>query len=153
VFDVGGQRHGLPASDVQELLRAVAVVALPRAPAGVEGIINLRGQVVPVLPLRRRFGLPARPANPADHFIVARTAGRLVALRVDRALDLVRLSPADLEQAAGLLAGTALGWVARLPDGLVLIHDLHNLLSREESAALADALSASAPSGEKGRPP
>jgi purine-binding chemotaxis protein CheW len=130
VFDVAGQRHGLPASDVQELLRAVAIVPLPRAPAGVEGIINLRGQVVPVVSLRGRLGQPDRPLEPSDHFIVVRAAGRLVALRVDRALDLVRLGPADLgpvEELGGV------GWVARLADGLVLIHDLQSLLPCAEA--------------------
>jgi purine-binding chemotaxis protein CheW len=123
MFDVAGQRHGLPASDVQELLRAVAIAPLPHAPAGVQGVINLRGQVVPVVPLRDRVGLPARPLTVSDHLVVVRSAGRLLALRIDRALDLVHLAPADFEQAEGLG-----GWMARLPDGLVPVHELQSLL-------------------------
>jgi purine-binding chemotaxis protein CheW len=65
VFEVAGRRYGLPADDVQELLRAVSIVPLPRAPAVVEGVINLRGKVVPVLDVRGRFRLPARgPVGP-----------------------------------------------------------------------------------------
>jgi hypothetical protein len=55
VFEVGGQVYALPALDVHELIRAVAIVPLPRAPAIVEGIINLRGKIVPVLDIRSRF--------------------------------------------------------------------------------------------------
>jgi purine-binding chemotaxis protein CheW len=140
VFDVAGQRHGLPASDVQELLRAVAVVELPRAPPGVEGIINLRGQVVPVVSMRGRVGQPERPLEPADHFIVARAAGRLLALRVDRALDLVQLGPGDLDPVPDTVKGAGVSWLARLSDGLVPVHDLQGLLTRAEAAILADVL-------------
>src|SRR5437870_13646015 len=85
VFEVGGQRYGLPAAEVREILRAVAIVPLPRAPAIIEGIINIRGTVVPVLDLRTRFRLPAKPVEPADHLVVAWAGERLVAVRVDRA--------------------------------------------------------------------
>src|SRR4051794_17371746 len=99
VFEVGGQRYGLPAADVQELLRAVAVVPLPRAPVVVKGVINLRGRVVPVFDIRSRFRLPPRDVAPADHLVVAQAGPRLVALHVDRAIDLVHLDAADVEDA------------------------------------------------------
>jgi purine-binding chemotaxis protein CheW len=150
VFEVAGQRHGLPAADVQELLRAVSIVPLPQAPPVVEGIINLRGRVVPVLDVRGRFRLPARPVEPSDHFVVARSGGRLVALRVDRAVDLVSLDAADVEDARGAVPGARyVAKVARLPDGLVLVHDLDTFLSHAESEAL-DGAAATADSG--GRP-
>jgi purine-binding chemotaxis protein CheW len=133
VFEMGGQRHGLAAAAVLEILRAVAVAPLPQAPPGVEGVINLRGRVVPVVDLRHRFRLPPRPVLPTDHLIVARSGDRLVALRVDRAEDLVRLDPADLEP-----AGPAPGPVAKLADGLVPVHSLDDLLAADE-AALARA--------------
>lgn len=137
IFEVGGQRHGLPAADVQELLRAVRIVPLPGAPAIVEGLMNLRGRVVPVLDVRRRLRLPARPLDPSDHFIIARTGSRLVALHVDRALDLLELDPADLEDTGDIAPGPGrVARVARLPHDLLLLHDPGALLSPEESAAL-----------------
>ena len=72
VFEVGGQQYGLPASDVRELQRAATLTPLPRAPAIVEGVVNLRGAVVPVLDIRSRFRLPPKPMEPTDHFVVAR---------------------------------------------------------------------------------
>jgi purine-binding chemotaxis protein CheW len=143
VFEVSGQRYALPSSDVWEVLRAAAVVPLPRAPAVVEGVINLRGRLVPVLDLRTRFRLAAKPVEPTDHFVVAQAGDRAVALRVDRATDLAPLGEADVEDAKGVVPGAEyVAWVARHPDGLVLIHDLRTFLSRAESAALAEALPA-----------
>ncbi len=141
VFELGGQLFGLAASDVRELVRAVAVVPLPRAPAVVKGVINLRGQVVPVLDVRARFHLPPREIEPPDHLIVARAGQRLVALHVDRATDLVRLKQADIEEVRNLVPGAEhVAWVAKVPNNLVLIHDLSTFLSRSEAAALEEAL-------------
>ena len=150
VFEVGGRRYGLPAADVREIVRAAALTPLPRAPAIVEGILNLRGRIVPVLDIRARFRLPPRPIQPSDHLIIALgSAGeRAVAIRVDRATDLVRLSAEDVEDARGAVPGAEyVAWVAKFPNDLVLIHDLRTFLSRAESAALDEALPISPPEG------
>ncbi len=148
VFEVGGRRFGLPAAVVREVVRAVETLPLPKAPAVVEGVINVRGKVVPVLDVRGRFRLPPKPLEPADHLIIARAGGRVVALRVDRATDLVRLDAADVEEARGIVPGAEyVTWVAKLPNELVLIHDLETFLSRAESAALTQALPESAAEG------
>jgi purine-binding chemotaxis protein CheW len=140
IFEVGERRYGLPAADVVELLRAVSIVPLPGAPAAVEGVINLRGKIVPVLDVRGRFRLPPRPLEPTDHFIVARADERVVALRVDRALDLLELDPADVEDARDVVPGVEhVSRIARLPNDLILIHDLRTFLSWEESAAVEEA--------------
>jgi purine-binding chemotaxis protein CheW len=130
VFDVGGRHYGLPVSEVRELLRAVTIVELPHAPSAVEGVINLRGAIVPVLDIRSRFGLPAKPLEYTDHFIVAQAGERLVALRADRALVLVHLSADDVEDARALVPGIEeVAQVARLRGDLVLIPDLRALLA------------------------
>src|SRR5262245_6063358 len=83
-----GGTLALPSSDVVEVVRAVAVTPLPKAPAIVEGVMNVRGKVVPVINVRARLGLSAREIAPSDHFVIARVAGREVALHVDQALSL-----------------------------------------------------------------
>jgi purine-binding chemotaxis protein CheW len=148
VFEVGGQFYALPAADVRELVRAVAIVPLPRAPSIVEGVINLRGKIVPVLDIRSRFRLPAKPLDPGDHFLVASAGEFLVAVRADRAVNLIRLDNTDVEEARGLVPGVEyVAWVARLPNNLVLIHDLRTFLSRAESAELQGALASAPPLG------
>jgi purine-binding chemotaxis protein CheW len=154
IFEVGGQRYGLPAADVREVLRAVTLTPLPHAPALVEGVINVRGTLIPVLDLRARFRLPPQPLDHTDHLIVARAAVRLVALRVDRALELARPDPAAVERAEAVVPGVVyVAHLAKLPDGIVLIHDLNTFLSHAEAAELAEALSAADAEREEGRRP
>jgi purine-binding chemotaxis protein CheW len=137
-FEVDAQRYGIRATDVIEVLRAVTMVELPNAPRIVAGVVTVRGVVVPVLNLRTRFGLPPRRAELADQLIVAWAGERRIALPVDRAVDLVRVRPRDIEDAARLVPGMAhVAGMAKLPDGLMLIHDLRTFLSRAEADALA----------------
>jgi purine-binding chemotaxis protein CheW len=145
VFEVGGQRYGLPTVDVRELVRAVMITALPNAPPAIEGVVNVRGQVLPVLDVRARFRLPVKPLDPSDHFIVASAGPRGVILRVDRATHLALVDEASVQppQTLGPTA-TYVAGVAKLDDGLVLIHDLTTFLSAAESASLDEALSAPA---------
>lgn len=141
VFEIAGQRYGLAASAVRELVRAVSIVPLPKAPAIIEGVIDVRGTLVPVLDLRARFRLPARPVEPGDHLVLAEAGPRVVALRADRALGLARLQPGGVQDLVTVVPGAEyVAGVARLDDGLVLIHDLAKFLSQAEGAALDAAL-------------
>ncbi len=153
IFELAGQRYGLPVSDVREIVRAVPLVLLPGAPGIVEGVINVRGSVVPVLDVRRRFRLPPRPLQHTDHLVIARLAGRPVALRVDRAVGLARLAATDVEDLPDLSTTTHASRIAKLPGDLVLIQDLRALLSQAESAALDQALPAPPSSTKEGGPP
>lgn len=144
VFQVGGSRFGLPADSVREAFRAVTIAPLPKAPAVVEGVVNVRGQVVPVLDIRSRFRLPRKDPEHTDHFILAEVAGGPLALRVDRVMDLVRVPNTEIETGkTAMPLGDYVSGVAKLPDGLVLIHDFGTFLSREESLELGDSLSQS----------
>ena len=141
VFEVADQKYALPTRDVRELVRAVAITPLPDAPAVIEGVVNVRGCVLPVLDVRARFGLPARTLDLSDHFIVASAGERGVILRVDRATHLAFLDAASVQppESLGASRGYVAG-VAKLADGLVLIHDVSTFLSAAESASLEAAL-------------
>ena len=143
VFEVGGQRYALPTADVCELVRAVAITRVPGAPAVIEGVVDVRGRVLPVLDVRARFRLPAKALDPSDHFIVASAGTRGVILRVDRATHLALIDEASIQPAQALGPGAAyLAGVARLQEGLVLIHDLTTFLSSAEADSLDEALRA-----------
>jgi purine-binding chemotaxis protein CheW len=153
VFEVGGQHYGLPAADVRQILRAVTLTPLPRAPEVVEGVINVRGAIVPVLDIRARFRLPPAPPQHTDHLIVATVGRHSAALRVDRVLELARLEAGSAERAETVVPGVQyVAHLARLPAGLVLIHDLNTFLSQAEDLQLGEALADSA-AGEEGRSP
>lgn len=149
VVDVNGVRCGLPASDVVELHPVVAVTDLPGAPAVVEGVIDVRGSVVAVVDVRTRLGLPRRPPLVSDHLVVSRVGARTVALRVDRAVELTALDRSCIDRSEDLTDAPHLSGVARLDNGLVLIHDLASFLSDDEAAALDYALEGVTPNEER----
>jgi purine-binding chemotaxis protein CheW len=141
IFEIGGRRYGLPASEVRELLRAVAIAPLPpdSGPIAIEGIIDLRGVAVPVVDLRARLRLGPKAVEPSDHLIILETGPdrRPIALRVDRALELAALEPEAFEPLRGREPGAhdALE-VARLPDGLVPMLDLDPVVATARAEPL-----------------
>jgi len=105
----------------------------------------------PALDLRKRLGLPAKPLDAADHFVLAHAGARDVVLRVDRVLDVLDVPPGDIEQVCRIASTEAfLDGIAKLPDGLVLIHDLGRFLSAADALALDSAMAP--PSGEPDAP-
>lgn len=141
IFTLDGQRYALRLPTVDRVVRAAAITPLPHAPEIVLGVLDLQGQVIPVIDLRRRFRLPLRPIRTSDQYLIARANARTVALVVDGAESLLEcgdgaiIAPDDITAGTGLLEG-----VTRTADGLVLIHDLASLLFPEEEALLARAL-------------
>jgi len=150
IFEQSGQQYAVRSSVVREVLRAFSAVPLPNAPPIVEGILNVRGEIIPLLDMRRRFGLPARPLSVTDHFVIAWEGGRWVALRVDRVLNFERLPVKKTRDAGKYVSGSELiEAVASGPEGMVLIHDLGRFLASAERDAIGSALSAAAASGGK----
>jgi purine-binding chemotaxis protein CheW len=149
IVELEGQRYGLRADAVREVVRAGSITPLPNAPAVVEGVINVRGSVVAVFDLRQRFGLPARALDPSEYFALARAGDREVAVRVDRAIELVSIDPAAVDRAEPILRRSRyLAGVAKLDEGLVLIHDLEAFLSEAEAASVDEALAAHEGAGD-----
>lgn len=141
VFLLNGQRYAVPLSTVDRIVAAVEVAGLPGAPAPVLGAIDVGGRVVPVLCMRRRFGLPEREIGPHDQFLIARASSRLVALVIDEAHSVMVFSPSQLESLDKAVPGLErFQGLARLDDGMVLIHDLDKFLSVDESRSLDAAL-------------
>ena len=125
VVELDGRRHGIAAAHVVEVLQAVTTVPVPGGVGRVDGVMNLRGVVVPVVDLGIVCGRIPRAAELGDHLVVLRMGMRLVAARVDRAVELVR---AEAGQEAG---------VARLDGELLFVHEPHALLADDVCAALA----------------
>jgi purine-binding chemotaxis protein CheW len=141
LFELAEQRFALRLADVLEVVRAVALRPLPNAPAVVEGLIDVRGDIVPVLDIRARFGLPAKALALTDHFVLGSAGQRRVALRVDRATDMARVPILDMQDAINLPRGVAhVAGIASLPDGLLLVNDLPSFLFALESEQLDTAL-------------
>lgn len=139
VVEVAGHRCGLPAAAVVEVHAAVELVPLPDAPEVVVGLVNRRGQALPVLDLRRRLGLSSRPTELDDRLVVLRLPERLVALQVDAAVDVLTVSDAAVDEAVTAQATRTRG-AALLDDGLLVVLDLAAFLADDEAAELEAAL-------------
>lgn len=141
IFTVAGGRYALPISRIREIVRAVAWAPLPGGPELIEGIVNIRGRLVPVLDLRRRFGHPRRPTALSDFLVIADAGTRDVALHVDDVVGVHRLPEQDLIPATDLVRRSAfVGGLAALPDGTLMIQDPTAFLAEAESDALEAAL-------------
>lgn len=142
-FALDHQRYALPLAAVQGVTRAVEVTPLPKAPAIVLGVVNVRGQIIPVLNIRRRFRLPEREIDPSDQFILARAAKRTVALVVDMVVGVVARPAETVIAPEAILPGLEyVQGVMKLDDGLIMIHDLDTFLSLDEENTLDEALPA-----------
>jgi purine-binding chemotaxis protein CheW len=141
IFELDEQRYGLRLSTVERVLPAVDVTPLPQSPAFVWGVIDIQGQIVPVLSLRRRFGLPERPIGLSDQFVLARTPQRRVALVVDATHGVVARPATEFIESGKIMPGLEqVTGVIHLDDGMVLIHNLDQFLSLDEERALAKAM-------------
>lgn len=139
---VDGQRVAFPLRHVHEVLPAAETTRLAHAPAVVRGVLNLRGEPLPVLDLRTRLGLPGRDAELDDHVLVCRVRDRRVGVWVDRAQDVDTLCGSSLAPLPADSPTRHLAGVALLDDGLLLVSDVDSFLSADEvvglDAALAD---------------
>ena len=134
LFTVDRRRCAIRLADVSEVVSAVEVQPLPGAPAIVEGVVNVRGEIVPVLALRSRMGQPARAVQETEYFIIARARDRRVILRSDTTPEIVSLAAPS--RAEGSDVGRALAGVVPLADGLALIHDVDQVLAAADDDAL-----------------
>ncbi len=139
VFQLGGELYGVEISRVHEIIRLQTVTRVPRAPAFVEGVINLRGKVIPVVDLRRRFGLPTAEHTRASRIVVVEIGDQVVGIIVDGVSEVLRVGESTVEPPSPVVAGIDSEYIhgiAKLPDRLVILLDLDRVLARDERRAL-----------------
>jgi purine-binding chemotaxis protein CheW len=138
-FTVGEEEYGLELLRVREVIRVREVTWLPKAPSFVKGIINLRGDVIPIFDLRDKFGLPAREADADTRVIVVEVEGKLIGMVVDSASQVVRIPVTQIAPPPPLLGGFSqefLNGVGKLDDRLVILLNVDRILSGEERIQL-----------------
>ena len=143
LFELDDFVFAVDAMKVERVVRAVEITPLPNLPAGGRGVILVAGEAVPAFDLRVRLGLPVRDLRSTFHFIIARCAGRPVALIVDFVRDVVQAAKAAFIPTEAVLPGLATveGWV-KIKGELIMIHDLSKFLSMDELLALEKAMEA-----------
>ena len=131
VFTLGGYEYGLPADNVNEVIRFVAVTPVPESPSWVLGVIDLRGRTIPVVDGRRRLGLPDREDWLAAAIVIVESGGVVSGLVVDAAVDMTTVgvetleSPPDVPSVPAVTAASrvAVSVVARVGERLILVLD------------------------------
>ena len=143
VFELGDESYGVDISRVQDINRMQEITEIPHAPESVVGVINLRGRVIPVIDLRKRFGLPEAVHTKDTRIVVVHLEGNLIGVIVDAVSQVLRI-PADIvEPPSPVLAGVDsryLRGIAKLDDKLVILLDLDFVLSRREQEAISEVL-------------
>ena len=143
VFELGDESYGVDISRVQDINRMQEITEIPHAPESVVGVINLRGRVIPVIDLRKRFGLPDAVHTKDTRIVVVHLEGNLIGVIVDAVSQVLRI-PADIvEPPSPVLAGVDskyLRGIAKLDDKLVILLDLDFVLSRREQEAISEVL-------------
>ena len=139
VFQLGAEFYGVEIARVHEIIRLQAVTRVPRAPAFVEGVINLRGKVIPVVDLRRRFGLPTADHTRASRIVVVEIGDQVVGVVVDGVSEVLRVNGATVEPPSPVVAGIDSEYIhgiAKLDDRLVILLDLDRVLAQADRRAL-----------------
>ena len=131
LFTVAGTTYALRSKDVAHIEMVDQVTAVPNAAHFVDGVVFSRGQVVPALNLRARFGFEKAPYDLSSRLLVVHAAGRSVGLVVDAAREFVSLDPATIQPPNAALTGLSgryLEGVANIGDRLILVLDLAEAL-------------------------
>ena len=139
-FALDGRRYALRLTEVMRIVRVADVAPLPQAQAGVLGVINIQGRIIPVIDIRQRVNLPEREVALSDHLLIAHTQDRELALIADAVVGVVGCSEQDMTEADLILPDlTGFAGVAKFPDRLVFLLDAAALLppATEPDAVLA----------------
>lgn len=132
LFELAGATYALRSRDIQQLEMIVPVTPVPNAPAFVDGVVSVRGQVVPAVNLRARFGFPRKDAGLRGRLLIVRADTRAVALIVDSAREFATITSEMIQPPpAGVagLSGDYLEGMAQLGDRLVLVLDVRQIIN------------------------
>ena len=131
VFNLANEVYGIHINTVREIIRMQTVTYVPDAPEYVEGVINLRGRVIPVIDLRRRFRLPVAEPGPNTRVLVVDIAGEDIGVIVDAVTEVRRIATSLIEMPAAIATTTDsyyIEGIAKLEHGLLILLDLERAL-------------------------
>jgi purine-binding chemotaxis protein CheW len=138
-FKVGGEEFGLDVFQVHEILRWQEPAHVPKAPAFVEGVLDVRGTLVPVIDLRKRFEVPSPSYDDETRIVLVDFQGERLGLVVDAVTEVLRAPETAVSPPPAYFRGLAaefLRGIVRLQERLVVLIDLERILSSQERMAL-----------------
>ncbi len=141
VFDLASEAYGVDIGAVREIIRMQDITRVPRTPDFIEGVLNLRGKVIPVIDLRKRFELPVSEQTKDNRILVVDIGGQDIGAVVDAVTEVLRIAADSVEPTSSVISGVdskyLLG-IAKVESNLIILLDLEGVLSSEEKVVLAD---------------
>jgi purine-binding chemotaxis protein CheW len=134
-FALGSEEYGVDIAQVQEINRMVTITKVPRAPQFMEGVINLRGRLIPVIDLRTRFGMSRSERTKDTRIVVTEIGTKRVGMVVDSVSEVLRIPVEQIEDAPDLIAGVDTEYirgVGKMGERLIIMLDLGRVISAGE---------------------
>jgi purine-binding chemotaxis protein CheW len=141
-FRIGNETYGVRIAAVREIVRVPEITAVPSAPDLIEGVINLRGKIIPVMDLRKRFGQTEIQPDKKNRILVVELENKLIGLIVNAASEVLKIPPSEIEAPGSVFAEGESGYVTgvgKLKGRLIILLDISKLLHRPEFKRLEEA--------------
>ena len=138
-FRVGTELYALDIMRIKEIIRPLKLTPVPKAPSFIEGVINLRGAVIPVADLRKRFDQPIAGETRKNRIVICSLVGKIIGLLVDEVTEVKRYGRKEIAPAPEFIKGPESDYflgVARRDEDLVMLIDLEKVLSTDEKIEL-----------------
>ncbi len=142
VFDLATEAYGVDIGAVREIIRLQDITRVPRTPDFVEGVINLRGKVIPVVDLRKRFMLPVAEQTDDNRIVVVDIGGQDIGVVVDAVTEVLRILSESVQAPSSVITTTDSDYlmgICKLESRLIILLDLERVLSEEEKSVLVDS--------------
>lgn len=140
-FTLGREEYAVDILRVQEINRMSEIAKVPKAPPYVEGVINLRGRVIPVVSLRKKFNLEERQSDEQSRIIIMDVQGVTIGIMVDSVSEVLRI-PADTVDPTPPMAydisAEFIKGIAKLEDRLLILIDMDRLIEKSESSVIME---------------
>ena len=139
-FEINGEEYAFDILAVQEINRMLELTRVPQSPPEVEGVINLRGRIIPVLDLRTRFGMPPCERTENHRIVVVEVHRRVIGFIVDSVHEVLRIDGSIVDTAPEMVTSIDTDFidgVGKLDDRLLILLNLQRLVSAEETESYA----------------
>ena len=141
-FTLGSEIYGVDIASVREIIPIQKIVSVPRAPEFVEGIINLRGRVIPVLDLRKHFGFERKKGDRNQRIVLVEAGSESIGVIVDSVSSVLRIADDSVEPPASVIVGPEIEYIygiAKVDGDLIVLLDLTRIISDAEKRTLKEA--------------
>lgn len=146
IFKLGQEEYGVDILSVQEIIKMVEFTRLPNLPDFVEGVINLRGKIIPVIDLRKRFNLPPKDHTEENRIVVIDVNNTTIGMIVDGVSEVLRLTDSTVEPTPAIISSVDteyLKGVGKLEDRLLILLDIEKIFSMAQQEQLNNLANAS----------